>query len=487
MSYRDLREFVDALERGGELRRVDAPVSRDLEIAHIAGRVCRVSGPAILFANVTGGAMPVLINAFGSARRVRMALGDLDALAARLEAILKPDIPSGFFEKLKKLPELAKLAGFAPSIVSRGCCQEVVKQGNDVNLDDLPILTCWPGDAGRFVTLPLVFTKHAQTGQRNIGMYRMQVFDRNTTGMHWQAHHDGAANFDSYRRAARRMDVAVAIGTDPALAYAATAPLPPGVDETLLAGFIREKSVELVRCRTIDMEVPSTAEIVLEGYVDPAEPLRTEGPFGDHTGFYSPAELYPVFHVTAITHRASPIYQTLIVGKPPQEDLFLGQATERLFRPVVKTIIPDLVDYHLPQFGVFHNALFISIRKRYPYHARQVMHAVWGLGQLAATKMIVVVDEHVNVHDTDEVMFYLGANVDPRRDVQIVDGPVDELDHAAPFTGAGSKMGIDATAKIAGEGVVRPWPTELRMSDDVRQRVEQRWKELGLDDVLTLE
>jgi 4-hydroxy-3-polyprenylbenzoate decarboxylase len=428
VSYRDLREFVDELDRRGLLRRIGAPVSRDLEIAHIAGRVTKVGGPALLFTNVTGCSFPVLINAFGSDERIRIALGDLDAIASRIEGILKPDIPVGFFEKLKKLPELAKLAGLAPTVVSRGCCQEVVKQGDQVNLDELPVLTCWPADAGRFITLPLVFTRNAETGVRNIGMYRMQVFDRNTTGMHWQAHHDGAANFDSYRRLGQRMPIAVAIGTDPALAYAATAPLPPGVDETLLAGFIREKSVELVRCRTIDMEVPASAEFVLEGYVDPAEPLRTEGPFGDHTGF----------HVTAITHRESPIYQTLIVGKPPQEDLFLGQATERLFQPVVKAIIPDMVDYRLPQFGVFHNALFISIRKRYPYHARQVMHAIWGLGQLSATKMIVVVDEHVDVHDTDEVMFYLGANVDPRRDVQIVDGPVDELDHAAPFTGAGS-------------------------------------------------
>lgn len=496
MTFRDLREFIAALDAAGQLRRIDAAVSRDLEIAEIADRVSKAHGPALLFTNVVGSNMPVLINAFGSAERVKLALGDLDAVAARVQELIKPDLPVGFLDKLKALPGLARLASFVPSVVSKGVCQQVVRTGDDVNLDDLPILKCWPGDAGRFVTLPLVFTKDAVTGERNIGMYRMQVFSRNETGMHWQSHHDGAANFESYRRRVTpspepspggggqdRMPVAVAIGADPALTYAATAPLPPGMDEAFFAGFIREKGVELVRCKTIDMEVPAMAEVVLEGYVDPAEPLRVEGPFGDHTGFYSPAEPYPVFHVTAITHRADAIYQTLIVGKPPQEDLYLGQATERLFAPMVKMLIPEIVDYHLPQFGVFHNAVFVSIRKRYPYHARKVMHALWGLGQLAVSKMIVVVDEHVSVHDTDEVLFYVGANVDPQRDVEIVAGPVDELDHAAPATGAGSKMGIDATAKIAGEGVVRPWPAEIRMDEAVRQRVRARWAELGLGDI----
>ncbi|MDD4890597.1 MAG: menaquinone biosynthesis decarboxylase [Phycisphaerae bacterium] len=483
MAFRDLREFIDELDRRGQLRRIDAPVSSELEISEIADRVSKAHGPALLFNNVAGSKMPVLINAFGSLERVQLALGNLDDVAARVQEMIKPEVPVGFIDKLKKLPALAKMAGFMPSIVSKGVCQQVVKEGDALNLNEIPVLKCWPGDAGRFITLPLVFTKDPESGERNIGMYRMQVFDRNSTGMHWQSHHDGAANFEAHRRAGKRMPVAVAIGADPVLSYAATAPLPPGMDEAFFAGFIREKGVELVRCKTIDMEVPATAEIVLEGYVDPAEPPRIEGPFGDHTGFYSPAELYPVFHVTAITHRADAIYQTLIVGKPPQEDLYLGRATERLFAPLVRMMIPDMVDYYLPDFGVFHNCLFVSIRKRYPYMARKVMHAIWGLGQLTVTKMIVVVDEHVNVHDTDEVMFYVGANVDPRRDVEIVDGPVDELDHAAPFTGAGSKMGIDATAKVAGEGTVRPWPTEIRMDKAIRQRVAARWKELGLGDI----
>jgi len=483
--YRDLREFLEDLDRRGELRRIDAPVSRDLEISEITDRVTKAAGPALLFTHVTGCSMPVLINAYGTMERMALGLGveDLASLAGRIEEMLRPEIPTGLIEKIKKLPALAKLAGFAPSIVSKGVCQQVVKEGEQVDLGELPVLTCWPDDGGRFITFPLVFTKDPATGERNIGLYRMQVFDRNSTAMHWQTHHDGAANFDAHRRLGRRMDVAVAIGVDPALAYAASAPLPAGMDEALFAGFLREKGVELVRCRTIDLEAPAAAEIVLEGYVDPAEPLRTEGPFGDHTGFYTPPEPYPVFHVTAITHRRDPIYQTLIVGKPPQEDLFLGKATERLFFPMVKMLIPDMVDYSLPVFGIFHNCLFISIRKRYPYHARKVIHAVWGVGQLTVTKTVVVVDEHVNVHDPDEVWFYVGANVDARRDVVIADGPVDVLDHASPYVGGGGKMGIDATAKIPGEGVVRPWPKEIRMTDEVRQRVTQRWNELGLGDV----
>ena len=485
MAYRDLREFIGELDRRGLLRRIAAPVSRDLEITQITDRVTKAGGPALLFENVTGCSMPVLINAFGTLERMTLALGvdDLAEQAKRIEELINPDIPEGFIEKLKKLPMLARLAGYAPSIVKRGVCQEVVVEGEAVDLNALPVLTCWPGDAGRFITFPLVFTKHPQTGQRNIGLYRMQVFDRNTTGMHWQVHHDGAAHFDAYRRLGRRMPLAVAIGPDPVLSYAASAPLPPGMDEAFFAGFLRGKGVELVPCRTIEMEVPATAEIVLEGYVDPAEPYRTEGAFGDHTGFYSLPDDYPAFHVTAVTHRADPIYQTIIVGAPPQEDTFLGKATERMFLPLVRMFIPEIVDYCLPQFGVFHNCVFVSIRKRYPLAARKVMHAIWGLGQMMFSKLVVVVDEEVDVHDTDAVMFRVGANVDARRDVVIVDGPVDVLDHAAPCVGAGSKMGIDATRKMPGEGVVRPWPELIEMSDAVKQQVAHRWAELGLGDL----
>lgn len=485
MPYRDLREFLADLEEAGELRRITAEVSRDLEITEITDRVTKAGGPALLFEKVAGCDMPLLINAFGSTNRMTMALGcsDFAEQAARIGELIKPDIPEGFVEKLKKLPAMAKLAGFKPNVVKSGPCQEVILEGDAVDLDKLPVLTCWPKDAGRFITFGLIFTRDPDDGERNIGLYRMQVLGRNKTAMHWQMHHDGAAHFAKYKKLGERMPLAVALGPDPVLSYAASAPLPPGMDEAFFAGFLRGKGVDLVRCKTTDMEVPATSEIVLEGYVDPAEPLVTEGPFGDHTGFYSEADQYPIFHVTAITHRREPIYQTIIVGKPPQEDTWMGKATERIFLPLVRMFFPEVVDYCLPEFGVFHNCVFVSIRKRYPYHARRIIHGIWGLGQMMFSKLIVVVDGHVNVQDPNEVMFYVGANVDARRDVVIVEGPVDVLDHAAPVIGAGSKMGIDATAKIAGEGAIRPWPEEIVMTDDIRDQVARRWSELGLGDI----
>ncbi|MCG3178771.1 MAG: 3-octaprenyl-4-hydroxybenzoate carboxy-lyase [Phycisphaerae bacterium] len=485
MAYRDLREFIGDLEAHGLLKRVAAPVSRDLEITEITDRVTKAAGPALLFEKVTGCDMPVLINAFGSVERMAMALGvgDFAEQAARIAELVKPEIPEGFIEKIRKLPALAKMAGFSPSVVRKGVCQEVVIEGDAVDLNRLPALTCWPGDGGRYITFPLIFTRDPETGDRNIGLYRMQVYDRNTTGMHWQVHHDGAAHFAKYRRRGERMPLAAVVGADPVVSYAASAPLPPGMDEAFFAGFLRGKGIDLVKGHTIDIEVPATAEIVLEGYVDPAEPLRREGPFGDHTGFYSLADDYPVFHVTAITHRRDPIYQTIIVGRPPQEDTCMGKATERMFLPLVRTFIPEVIDYCLPEFGVFHNCVFVRIAKRYPFQARKVMHAIWGLGQMMFSKLIVVVDEDVDVQDTDAVLFHVGANVDARRDTVIVDGPVDVLDHASPYVGAGSKMGIDATRKLPGEGVVREWPDPIVMSDVVKRRVVERWTELGLNDI----
>jgi 4-hydroxy-3-polyprenylbenzoate decarboxylase len=365
-------------------------------------------------------------------------------------------------------------------MVKSAPCQEVVKLGEEASLGFLPILKCWPQDGGRFITLPMVFTKDPETGRRNVGMYRMQVYDERTTGMHWHVHKVGAKHYAEYERRGRRMDVAVALGGDPAITYAATAPLPEDFDEMIFAGFLRKAPVEMVQCRTVDQQVPADAEIVLEGYVDPHE-RRVEGPFGDHTGYYSPPEEYPVFHITCITHRSDPIYPATIVGKPPMEDCFLGKATERIFLPLVRAQVPEIVDMNLPVEGIFHNLAFVSIRKRYPKQAQRVMHALWGLGQMMFTKVIVVFDENVDIQSTSEVLWRLGSNIDPKRDVTFVEGPVDALDHAAPQPLYGSKMGIDATRKIAGEGHDRDWPEEIQMSAEVKSRVDSVWKELGID------
>ncbi len=525
MGFPDLQSFVSELEHRGQLRRITAPVDPVLEISAIADRVMKApcpegpagspatdpvhggqGGVALLFENVRGSRMPVLINAFGSYARVCLALGceDLEALAARVQQIIRPEVPTSLLEKMKMIPELMKLATFPPRIVKRGICQEVVHT-DDANLFDLPILQCWPRDGelsadlisdrvlpagaggvaglrqgtGRFITLAGVYTKHPDTQERNVGMYRVQVFDEKLAAMHWHMHHDGARHHRAYVARRERMPLAIVLGGESVLPYAATCPLPPGVSELLFAGFLNDGGIELVPCTTIPMEVPANAEIVIEGWVDPVETL-VEGPFGDHTGFYSLADRYPAFHVSAITHRAEPVYPATIVGKPPMEDYYLGKATERIFLPLLRMIVPDILDYHLPRFGAFHNCVFVKIRKEYPYHARRVMHAIWGAGQMALSKFIIVVDEHVNVHDEQDVLFHVGANVDPRRDTVITDGPLDILDHAAPAEGAGSKMGIDATRKWPGEGVVRRWPPEAAMSADIADQVSRRWAEYGL-------
>jgi 4-hydroxy-3-polyprenylbenzoate decarboxylase len=515
-------EFIQLLETQGELIRVKTKVDPILEIAEICDRVCKTPAPhghnekdrtipgtlggrALLFENVQGSDIPVAINTFGSYHRVNLALGtdSLDALADRVQQLVKPEMPTTLMEKMKKGLDLIKLASFPPKSVRSGICQQIVLEGDQADLTKLPIIQCWPLDGdlrsnqslqpdaaaqrsaaadyrpnGRYITLGGIHTKNPETGDRNIGMYRVQPFGPRLAAMHWHMHHDGARHFRMYQKRNEKMPLAIVLGGESVLPYAATAPLPPGMEELLFAGFLNGSGIELVKCRTIDLEVPANAEIVIEGFVDPQEKLL-EGPFGDHTGFYSLADFYPAFHVTAITMRKNPIYPTTIVGKPPMEDYFLGKATERIFLPLLKMIVPDIVDYCLPISGVFHNCAFIKIRKEYPMQARRVMHAIWGAGQMSFTKFIIIVDEHVDVHNEQDVLFHLFSNCDPERDAEIVHGPVDILDHASPEHGAGSKIGFDATAKWQGEGKVRAWPKELEMDDKTKELVTRRWKEYG--------
>ncbi|MBM3221793.1 MAG: menaquinone biosynthesis decarboxylase [Candidatus Rokubacteria bacterium] len=483
--FSNLSDFVAFLEKRDRLRRIAAPVSRDLEITEIVDRVSKSPADrnvALLFERVEGHEMPVLVNAFGAPDRMAWALGveRLDELAERVAKLLDLRMPGSFLERLKKLGTLFDVAKAAPRRVSQAPCQEIVEVERP-SLAGLPILTCWPQDGGRYITLPGVFTRDPVTGARNVGMYRLQYFDDRTLGMHWQIHKGGA---EHHRRAEeakdpRRMDVAIALGGDPAMVYAASAPLPPGVDEVVFAGWLRGAPVELVKCRTVDLEVPAEAEIVLEGYVDPTE-RRLEGPFGDHTGYYSLARDYPVFHLTAVTRRARPIYPTTIVGRPPQEDYWLGKATERLFLPIMKMMLPEIVDVNMPAEGVFHNLVIVSIKKRYPGQARKVMTALWGMGLMMLAKIILVVSEHVNVHDLSEVAWRATGNIDPKRDLMIIEGPMDDLDHAALRHRYGGKLGIDATEKGPLDDVAQAWPDEIVMTDEIRELVTRRWKDYGL-------
>ena len=484
-AFRDLREFAAHLERAGRLRRVTAPVSRDLEITEITDRVSKSAADrnvALLFERVEGFDMPVLVNAFGTADRMASALGvaQLDELGERVAKLLDLKLPGTFAERLAKLGTLFDLVKAGPRRLTQAPCQEVVETAAP-SLAALPVLRCWPADGGRYITLPAVFTRDPRTGQRNVGMYRLQVFDERTLGMHWQTHKGGAEHHRVAEETAttERMPVAIALGGDPAMIYAAAAPLPPGVDEVVFAGWLRGEGVELVRCVTNDLEVPAHAEIVLEGYVDPRE-RRLEGPFGDHTGYYSLARDYPVFHLTAVTRRARPIYPTTIVGRPPQEDYWLGKATERLFLPIIRMVLPEVIDMNMPAEGIFHNLVIVSIRKRYPGHARKVMAALWGMGLMMLAKTIVVVGEHVNVHDLSEVAWRATGNIDPKRDLVVFEGPMDDLDHAALRHRFGGKLGVDATEKTAMDDVVQPWPEEISMSDEIRALVTRRWKDYGL-------
>lgn len=480
MAYTDLREFINALDKRGWLKRVTAEVDPDLEMSEIIDRVVKAGGPALLFENPRGHKIPVATNLFGTEQRMSMALGveRLDDVARRLEQMLDIPRPTSFLDKLATLPLLAKLGSFLPRRVKSGPCQEVVER--NPSFGSLPINLCWPDDGGRFITMGLIFTRDPVKSKDNVGMYRMQVYDERTCGMHWQIHKHGRAHERAYgERGERRMPVSVAIGADPAMIYSATAPLPDGISEALFAGFLREQPVELVKCVTNDLEVPARAEIVLEGWVDPDE-RRVEGPFGDHNGYYSAPEEYPVFHLECITHRRDPIYNHTLVGIPPMEDYYLGKATERIFLPLLRLQMPEIVDFHFPAEGVFHNCCIISIRKRYPGQARKVMSALWGLGQMMFTKLLIVVDHDVDVSNYSEVAWRVLSNMDARRDVVIVEGPVDALDHASPHPLYGSKMGIDVTKKGPEEGMPRAWPPEARMSQAVRDRVSARWKDLGL-------
>ena len=520
MSHTDLRDWIAALERAGELKRIRTEVDPILEVTEIADRASKSKGPrpggaALLFENLKGHpGSKLLINQFGSERRMQMALGvdSLDEIAGRIRELLNMKSPEGFVEKLKMLPMLADMGKLFPKTVSTGPCKEVIKKGN-FSLFDFPILKCWPQDGGRFITLPCVITRDPRTGKRNVGMYRMQVYDERSTGMHWQRQKVAAEHYrDRLRmsatsseatggrtaavdimarsgggsmlaqgdRPAGKMEVAVAIGTDPALTFSAIVPAPPDVEEFIVAGFLRQEPVELVKCETVDLEVPANAEIVLEGYVELDE-LRPEGPFGDHTGFYTLEDDYPVFHVTCITHRKDPIYATTIVGKPPMEDAWMGKAVERIFLPLMKLTLPEIVDVNLPVEGVFHNLMIVSIRKSYPGQARKVMHGIWSLGQAMFTKCIVVVDEDVNVHDIGEVTLKALNNIDPERDIQFTLGPIDSLDHASRLANYGSKMGIDATRKWSTEGFSRPWPDEITMDPAIKAIVDKKWKNLGID------
>ena len=483
MAYRDLREFIAELESRNLLKRISREVSAELEITEITDRVSKMPGEknvALLFENVKGYDMPVLMNAFGSYERMALALGveKLDDIADEIREILRlPYISLQNKLSAVKLIPMAKRAINFPKYVKDAPCQEVTEPEPD--LDKLPILTCWPEDGGPFVTLPLVFTKNPATGKRNVGMYRLQKYDKNTTGMHWHIHKNGAENYRDAQVTGERFEAAVAIGTDPVLTYAATAPLPRDIDEMVFAGFLRHKSVEMVKCKTVDIEVPAHAEIILEGYVD-AKETRREGPFGDHTGYYSLADDYPVFHVTCITHRKNPIYAATVVGKPPMEDCYLAKATERIFLPILQQMQPEVVDINMPLEGVFHDCVIVSIKKTYPMQARKVMHAFWGMGQMMNVKMIVVVDDHVNVQDLSEVWWRVYNNIDAKHDLEIVEGPLDVLDHSSPMAKWGAKLGIDATKTWPEEGHTREWPNEIKMSDEIKRRVDEKWQELGL-------
>ena len=489
MAYDGFGAFVESLESAGELKRVHQPIATELEITELADREMKSpgGGKALLIEKPTVNGhvspFPLAINTMGSHRRMAMSLGasSMDQVAAELASLVKAKPPAGFSEALKLLGTALELRHARPVMTSKGRCQEVIHreadlaspQGQFPTLLSLPILKCWPLDAGRFITLPCVVTRDPDTGERNVGMYRIQIFDGRTTGMHWQLQKVAARHGRRYYETGERMPVSIFLGGDPVLTFCATAPLPDGLDEFLLAGYLRKKSIQLVKCASNDLEVPADADFVIEGYVDPKEPLRLEGPFGDHTGYYSLPDLYPAFHVTAITHRKDAVYPTTIVGHPPMEDFYIGTASVKLFLPVLKMNFPELVDLALPAEGVFHNLVFASVKKSYPMQAYKIMHGLWGMGQMMFTKYIIVVDDDVDVHNTSEVLFRLCATTDPQRDAIFTRGPADVLDHATTELAVGSKLGIDATRKLPGEGFKREWPPLIKMDERVKSKINQ--------------
>lgn len=475
MAHKDLQSYLNMLEQKGMLHRVKAEVDPVLEIAAISDRVVKKEGPALLFENVKGYSIPVVTNIFGNMNIVKEAfqIETLDDLMRRMEKILELPGTGNWLEKLKNLPRLIEMGRYVPKRVNKAPCQEI--RMDPPSILNLPVLQLWPGDGGRFITLPLVFTHDPRTGRRNTGMYRMQVYDEVTAGMHWHIHKDGAGHL---RTAEKRLEVAVALGADPAVIYSATAPLPSGIDEMLFAGFLRCEPVEMTKALTVDIEVPARAEIILEGYVN-REETRLEGPFGDHTGYYSPPDYYPVFHLTCITMRRNAVYPATVVGPPPMEDAYLGKVTERLFLPIIRMQLPEIKDINFPVEGVFHNCAIVSIKKSYPGQARKVMYALWGMGQMMFTKYIIVVDSDVDVQNMAEVRWHVLGNTDPRRDTVIVDGPLDILDHASNCCGYGSKMGIDATRKLKEEGYNRSWPEIARPTKETLELIDRKWSEYG--------
>jgi 4-hydroxy-3-polyprenylbenzoate decarboxylase len=491
LTLNSLSDFIAELDRAGELVRIGEPVRAQLEVAEIADRCMKApgGGPALLFEQVIredGGRseFPVAINLYGSSRRMALALGveRLDEIGERISEMLELKVPEGLFGKLAMIPRLAEMAKFPPKVRSgKPACQDVVMQGADVDLSQIPFLTTWPDDGGPYITLPMVITQDPVRGTRNVGMYRVQVLGRDTLAMHWQRHKVGAAHWREMAERGERMPVVIALGGDPASIYAASAPLPPTIDEFLFAGFIRRSPVDLAAAVTCELDVPADADFVIEGYIDPAEALVLEGPFGDHTGFYSLADYYPRVHVTAVTRKRQPVYPATLVGRPPMEDYYLGHATERIFLPLLKLTVPEIVDYHMPAPGIFHNLVFVSIDKQYPGQAYKVMHALWGQGLMSLAKVIVVVDQHVNVQDPDEAWWVALNNIDPERDVTFTRGPVDVLDHSSQHFTFGSKMGIDATRKWPEEGFTREWPGLITMDDATRRRVDELMPKLGLD------
>jgi 4-hydroxy-3-polyprenylbenzoate decarboxylase len=482
MPYKDLQDFIADCDNKGEVIHIHHEIDPKLEITEIADRIFKEgNGELIVFHNVKSYDIPVVMNIFGTKERTNQALytDDLNKIGDRISEMLQFKPPKGIMAKVNLLPKLMDLTKFPPRNVKRGICQEIVYTGEDVDLGKIPVPLSWPDDGGPFITLPQVITRDPETGLRNVGMYRLQVFDKNTTGMHWQRHKSGAEHFrKGQEKSLEKIEVAVVIGGDPSEIYSASAPLPPGIDEYTFAGFLRNSPVELVPCKTVDLEVPADAEIVLEGYVDPNEELAWEGPFGDHTGFYSLADWYPKFHVTAITMRKSPVYPHTIVGRPPMEDQWMGYATERIFLALTKIILPEVVNYHMPVEGVFHNLVFVSIKKKYPGHAFKVMHSLWGMGLMMLAKVIVVVDEDVDVENIQETWWVTLGNIDPERDVIFSKGPVDVLDHASQHFSYGSKMGIDATRKWKEEGFDRDWPEKIVMDPAVKEKVNNLWNQI---------
>ena len=479
MKFTGLQDFIRYIEAKGELIRVREEVSAELEITEIADRVMKAGGGALLFENVCGSDFPLFINGFGSMERTAAALGadSLDSIAGDISDIIDLSGYATLADKIRSVPRLARLARVFPSVKRNGECQEIVE---DCDLTRLPVLKCWPGDGGRFITLPVVITRDPETGMQNMGMYRMQVLDKNTTAMHWHLHKDGRSIFDRHRKLGKKMAVSVAIGCDPAAMYAATAPLPGFVDEAFFAGFLRKAPLEMVKSVESDILVPAGAEFVLEGYIDPEEEYVLEGPFGDHTGYYSLADYYPVFHITKLTRRKKPVYPATIVGRPPMEDCYLGKATERIFLPLLRMQCPEIIDIDFPLEGVFHNCVIISIDKKYPGQAFKVMNHVWGMGQMMYTKMVVIVDKNVSPHDYSASAWKVFNNVDWSRDIAVSRGPLDALDHSSPYPHFGSRVGIDATVKMAEEGHPREWPGEIVMDENIRKMVSEKWEKYGI-------